>query len=856
MSSFKGVGVAVVKSVRFWLFLGIFFIFIGSVVGAPAKLIDLDFKNADIKDVLRALADQEGVSFMIDPDVTGSVTIHLTKVTFTEALNILAKNYGLQVAKENGIYHVTKLELIRVEYAGGLLSVEAKEARLRVLIERIAAACGVSLVTASDISERVTLAFQKTTFEDGLKVILTHTNCYEEKVGTVYFIKKRPSDKAFSVIYRNNLLSVDAQNIPLTALAREITAKSGISVVPDQNLNANISIFFQDLTMKDALNVLCETNSLQPINDGAVWRIIRKSGSYRIRVVNNQLSVDVDNADIVTVLNEIGRQSGVNILIARDVQGPITAHFQNLPFYQGLMAMLETRGLVLEKQQNYYYVRSNPANLQNLRISYDPTTKLYDLEIQSSPLTNVINELARKAGVNVVVLSQVNWTLNNIRLQKVSFDEALDFMLKGTIFTWKITDGTYLIGDGLIIRPENADFAVVKLYPIRFIKADQLINTLPPIFPRQDFVILQEKNAIIVTAPPMVHDLFAKYLNQVDIESVDNRTEVIRIKNLKAEDVLKLIPPSIPKTDIIVIKESNALAVTGPQNLINQVKQYIEKIDQVNPMIVFDILVIQISDSKGLTWTPPSGSFKLQNGNEVTIGTGDPTVTIVKPGTPAKDAEVPDKLMGTLTALLQNGKAKILANPTISTLNGYQVSFNVSTKWSFTVPTETVTVDSKTTTQNETVKTYESGLNVSILPWVSANNQITMEIKPKISEFGEAPKGSFLPSTSERSTETTIRINNKETIIISGLRNTRKQKSVSKVPLLGDIPLLGNLFKRVNESETQDEFIIFITPYLVYDDVTRAEANKKILDRFNPEVRQTAHPEEKVEPEKKQKQKK
>lgn len=88
----------------------------------------------------------------------------------------------------------------------------------------------------------------------------------------------------------------------------------------------------------------------------------------------------------------------------------------------------------------------------------------------------------------------------------------------------------------------------------------------------------------------------------------------------------------------------------------------------------------------------------------------------------------------------------------------------------------------------------------------------------KISEFGAALEGSDLPTTTERSTETTVRVKDGETIVISGLRNTRTENSVSKLPLLGDIPVIGSLFKNSTKRESVDEFIVVITPRLIYDE--------------------------------------
>ena len=256
-----------------------------------------------------------------------------------------------------------------------------------------------------------------------------------------------------------------------------------------------------------------------------------------------------------------------------------------------------------------------------------------------------------------------------------------------------------------------------------------------------------------------------------------------------------------------------------------------EKIDQVNPMIVFDILVVQISAEDSKYWSVYAGSLTSQYfpNRQLSIDPTTGSISLNKTGSGTSIAAI--------SALISEGKGRILANPTISTLNGYQASFSVKTIRNYKINTSTETSSSGNTVTNETVKTYDSGLSFAIVPWVSANNQITMDIKPKYSEFGAPPQGSDLPTTFERSTETTIRVNNKETVIISGLRKSNFNQPTSKIPILGDLPLIGYLFKTYTKEETQDEFVIVITPYLVYDDASRAEAQQKILDRYSQELK-------------------
>ncbi len=816
------------KTFRFWLLLILIFFTLGSVTWAATnKLIELDFKNADINDLLRALAAQAGIHIWVDPDVSGNVTIHLSKVTFAEALTIITKNNNLLYTKENNVYLIT--QFLKVDYDQGLLTIETRDAKLASLLRVISQKCEKNLVPDPQLLDRISIVLEKVSYEDGIKTILTQANCVTEELGDVTYIRKENPKPQFTVDYQNDLLSVDAQNTPLAELTREITNKSGISIISEQNLNPSITIFFKNLPLGDGLGIICDTFNLQATNDGPVWRISKKNNNARLKYQNKLLSLDVDNVDVVEIATEISRTTGVNIILAKEVRGAVSAHFKGLTIAKALSIMFEPQGWTVDTMGKSYYISPNTSqNPQNIRVSYDPESQLFDLDIQYAQLTPVLSELARKADLNIVVMSSVNWSLSNIRLKGQTIEQVFDYLLKGTVFTYKYSGGTYVIGDGMIPRPETSDFSAVKVYPIRYMKADQLLNSLPPVFPRQDFVLVMDKNALIVTAPPKIHALFSNYLDQVDVESIEDKTEVIRVKYMKAEDVLKYIPASIPKNDIITVKEMNAITVSGPMNLVNQVKQYIEKIDQPNPMIVFDVLVVKINGDKkkdlGLKGTIPIGS----------PGSGTGLQFDLINGTISGTAETYSGSLDGINAMISTGQAEVLQNPTITTLNGYPTNFAVSNKRSIDFTVTTTTNNITTTTHNP--QTVANSLIVTITPWVSINDIITMEIKPKITEYGSIPPGGIMPDTSENSTETTIRVKNKQTVVISGLCSTRKSKTTTKVPILGDIPLLGLLFRSNQTQDVQDEFVIIITPTLIYDDTTSEEAGKRIEGQFGSDV--------------------
>ncbi len=125
--------------------------------------------------------------------------------------------------------------------------------------------------------------------------------------------------------------------------------------------------------------------------------------------------------------------------------------------------------------------------------------------------------------------------------------------------------------------------------------------------------------------------------------------------------------------------------------------------------------------------------------------------------------------------------------------------------------------------QDGVVRVVDTGIKLSLKPWVSAADLITVDIQPDISDYLGDAYG--MPRTSDRSAKTTLRVRDGETIIIGGLIQQVTQVDKRKVPILGSLPLIGALFRYEKETQSQNEFIIYITPHLVTDPATTINPN-------------------------------
>jgi len=169
-----------------------------------------------------------------------------------------------------------------------------------------------------------------------------------------------------------------------------------------------------------------------------------------------------------------------------------------------------------------------------------------------------------------------------------------------------------------------------------------------------------------------------------------------------------------------------------------------------------------------------------------------------------KELDIDIELAEMFKLLKENGSAKVLASPTLMTVEGEKAELLIGDKIPMKIDKD----------DHEEIKYIEAGIKLQFLPLVTTNNEILLEVNPRVSSLGESISGS-LPSINTREVSTNVRLKNRETFIIAGLIQEDIIKSKIKVPVLGDIPVLGNIFKSYEKSTRQNEVIIMLKPYII-----------------------------------------
>ncbi|NMB38102.1 MAG: type II secretion system protein GspD [Firmicutes bacterium] len=296
--------------------------------------------------------------------------------------------------------------------------------------------------------------------------------------------------------------------------------------------------------------------------------------------------------------------------------------------------------------------------------------------------------------------------------------------------------------------------------------------------------------------------------------SLLSETFVCKTNFVTAETVAKLLS-DFYKPFVKVDNTLNTLVVTGSPEMIERISQDISRIDTPIRQVILEVLVIELTDDArrelGTEW---QWSGKKEKGDPSSGG-----LEFVVSALRAKSAIAYNYPAGitsfllSLKPMVEQGKAKIHANPRIVALDGHQADIFLGQEQSYIVETQSST--GGLTKQRVII---QSGVTLNFLPQISPLGDVTVKVEPEVSQITGFNQDGY-PIVSSRRAKTTVRVQDGETFVLGGLVNKFESSSIGKIPLLGDIPLIGKLFRseRIESSET--EVIIMITPHIIESEV-------------------------------------
>ncbi len=348
-------------------------------------------------------------------------------------------------------------------------------------------------------------------------------------------------------------------------------------------------------------------------------------------------------------------------------------------------------------------------------------------------------------------------------------------------------------------------------------------------------------NSIILVGKKDNVDRMIQYIKELDIpgESVEQKMYVIPLKNSNVEDMEKILSKlvaqmnsmstsaakkgqKVKKAMVVGDAERNALIVLATGDQIKNIRQVVNRIDVEKPQVYIAARIVEIDVNKaqrigidyGLNELGIAGRTKammeVKGLNKIP---GVSTVSSFLPGGLGSLA----KFLGLgakINLLRSNGAAQILSEPSVLCTNNKESEIYIGQVRS--ILTSSAAGDNKNDQVRNNYSREDIGITLKVKPRLSSNNKVALEVEANIEDIDPGDSVSAdLPTTTKRKVTTNAIVSNGQTIILGGLIKSSNGEGEKKIPLLGDIPILGALFKTTDNRIRKINVVIYLTPYIV-----------------------------------------
>jgi type IV pilus secretin PilQ/predicted competence protein len=401
----------------------------------------------------------------------------------------------------------------------------------------------------------------------------------------------------------------------------------------------------------------------------------------------------------------------------------------------------------------------------------DPWKKI-SLDLEDASLLSVLKVFSQQSGMNFIAAQEVADRTVTLYLENVPIRDALDKILKTYNLTYELDEKSNIFVVKEFIpppEPEGLDKTITKVYILKYAR----VNSSP-----------LNSAASMSTSGSSLVDTLNSLISADGKISEDSRT--------------------------------NSLIITDIPERFARIEEMIRKLDVPIPQVLIEAEIIDVkkslTDQLGMLWSGTLYTLTLasrdgfafpfnawHNRDEKTnIDTG----SIAASGTAAS-----------LQLLLTDVDTKVLARPRILTLSNETAEIKIT--GNDAVGTVT-TIDPESGVQNTSAERYDIGVTLKVTPVVNAETgEITMALEPTVSSVEVSSLGTSYYDPQERSAKTTVCVKSNETVVIGGLLRKDLSDTRKKMPLLGDIPLAGLMFRHKSKTDQDRELLVFITPHIV-----------------------------------------
>ncbi|HEY5426900.1 MAG TPA: secretin N-terminal domain-containing protein [Candidatus Tumulicola sp.] len=421
------------------------------------------------------------------------------------------------------------------------------------------------------------------------------------------------------------------------------------------------------------------------------------------------------------------------------------------------------------------------------------------IDVRDVDITQVIALLSAESGVNVVTDGSVKPERVTIHLHGVTFQAALRAIVDTHALQVRRENGILIVGatETMNRRGESV------LLPLRHARPDDVAKELVDALPEGTVIIPDKRTASVVVAGDDATTSRARKL----VEALDAApfadatvatTKSYRLRFSRPDDLVAKLKTVVPDGAFIADEQQNAVLVTGGEAVQASAQSLIANVDRASPQVMFEVKVADV------TPVNDASNFGLEFGGLDLQGQPIPGAIAYA----FTNGTIPVNVR--LNALVSKGRASILATPKLVTINNKEADLSIGETYPIVYSTSVL--------GGQNVQYVDIGVHLRLTPTIGTDGSVTAELHPEYSELVGFTPGGY-PIVANRKIDSTLRVQDNETIVLGGLMRDTSSETVSKIPGLSDIPIIGKIFQNKSTAHERDEIVFLITPHVIYPGV-------------------------------------
>ncbi|QYJ85995.1 type II secretion system secretin GspD [Shewanella mesophila] len=596
---------------------------------------------------------------------------------------------------------------------------------------------------------------------------------------------------------------------------------------------------------------------------------------------SEQYAANFKGTDIQEFINIVGKNLNRTIIVDPTVRGKINVRSYDLlsdeQYYQFFLNVLQVYGYAVVEMDNNIIkvIKDKDAKTSAIRVADDNKPGLGD-----EMVTRIVALYNTEAKQLAPLLRQLNDNAGGGNV--VNYDPSNVLMISGrAAVVNKLVEIVRRVdkqGD-TEVQVVPLEFAsageMVRIIDTLY-RSTANQSQLPGQAPK---VVADERtNAVLVSGDEKSRQRVVSLIKKLDAEqATTGNTKVRYLRYAKAEELVEVLTGFAEKLasdqdggaqaqggrskrrndiNIMAHADTNALVISAEPDQMRTIESVISQLDIRRAQVLVEAIIVEVAEGDdvgfGIQWATKSGGGTQFNNLGPTIGEigagiwqaqgedGDTVTTIDGNGNPVTTTN-PDKrgditllaqalgkvngmawgvAMGDFGALIQavssDTKSNVLATPSITTLDNQEASFIVGDE----VPILTGSQNSSNGNSNpfQTVERKEVGVKLKVVPQINEGSTVKLTIEQEVS--GINGKTGVDVTFATRRLTTTVMADSGQIVVLGGLINEEVQESVQKVPFLGDIPIIGHLFKSSSSGKKKKNLMVFIKPTIIRDGIT------------------------------------